>query len=202
MIDLRNKAEHKEVLERLISDCEEITGFCNIDELHIAIHAFKTDYPDQKGYANFNEIYFFTDDNDLTLDFMYRMITGQSRLERTKKYFSNMRDANIRELSLKIFESQRISDFIKSGIKYLDKEHWNDWIDAVPVSVKDIYHGWDLECFLELHTELQSSTFEKCKIIFDGQGHSGGSAGKVFFLLRKFTPEAEKFISYLNKQVN
>ena len=121
MIDLRNKAEHKEVLERFISDREEITGFSNIDELHIAIHAFKTDYPDKKGYANFNEIYFFTDDNDLTLDFMYRMITGQSRLERTEKYFSNMRDANIRKFNLKIFESQRISDFIKSGIKYLDK---------------------------------------------------------------------------------
>ena len=202
MINTQNLSaqEREEIIKNRLAGYTEIFGFYTIDTMHTAIHELKTDYPDRKFFANFNGFLFLTDDEDLTIDFMYKTITGKTKAERSKEYLEFERKQVERERERKRFMGKRISDLIKTGIEVLDKEHWEEWIDLVPMRVFDLYNGMDLEWFLLLHDRLTDSTFEYCKAIFDKQDHSGLSASAVFMLLEKFTPNGKEFVKFLNKR--
>lgn len=180
-----------------INGYDEITGFTNIDELHISLHQFKFDNPDKKGYATFNGFMFCTDDEDLTIDHLYQTICGESKVERLNKRRVLRMEATAREIKHQIMQAERISSFIKSGLKVLPPEQREKWIDIVPVRVMDLYHGLDLENFLELYENLKNETFETVKECFLSQGHSGGSAGVVLSLLKEFSPLGKDFAKFM-----
>lgn len=180
-----------------INDYEEITEFTNIDELHIMIHQFKFDNPDKKGYATFNGFLFFTDDEDLTIDHLYQTICGESKAEHLAKRRNLYVESLARETKHKIMQAEHISSFIKSGLKVLPRKKHEKWIDIVPVRVMDLYHGLDLENFLELYDNLQIETFETVKECFLSQGHSGGSAGVVLLMLKEFSPRGKDFAKFM-----
>ena len=180
-----------------INGYEKITGFTNIDELHIMLHQFKFDNPDKKGYATFNGFLFCTDDEDLSIDHLYQTICGESKAERLNKRRNLCMEATEREIKYKIMQAERISSFIKSGLKVLSPEQHEKWIDIVPVRVMDLYHGLDLENFLELYDNLKIETFEVVKECFLEQGHSGGSAGIVLSMLKEFSPCGKDFAKFM-----
>lgn len=202
MINTQNLSaqEREEIKKNRLAGYTEIFSFYTIDTMHEAIHEMKTDYPNQKFFANFNGFLFLTDDEDLTIDFMYKTITGKTKQERSAEYLEFERKQGAREHERKCFMGKRISDLIKTGIEVLDKEHWEEWIDLVPMRVFDLYNGCDLEWFLILHDRLKDSTFEYCKAIFYKQGHSGLSASAVFMLLEKFTPNGKEFVKFLKER--
>jgi hypothetical protein len=180
-----------------INDYEEITGFTNIDELHIRLHQFKFDNPDKKGYAEFNGFLFFTDDEDLTIDHLYQTICGESKAEHLNKRCHLRMEATAREIKYKMIKAERISSFIKSGLRNLPPKHHEKWIDIVPIRVMDMYHGLDLENFLELYENLQIETFETVKECFIEQGHSGGSGFLVLSMLKEFSPKGADFVKFM-----
>lgn len=200
MIDLRDHKGNREFLKSYTEDCTEITAFHDINSLHRAIHQFKTDYPDKRGFANFNDIYFFTDDLDLSIENLYLAITGKSRTERLHEQEKHWIESQKRKFTEKQFYCHNISSFIKQGLAVLAPECHEEWIDLVPVRVMDLYNGYDLESFLELHHEIANSTFEKAKNVFESQGHSGMSASGVFLLLEKFSPNGKAFVEFLKKR--
>ena len=183
-----------------INDYEEIRDFWDIDELHKVIHQFKIDNPDKKGYAVFNGHKFFTDDEDLTVDRMYKEITGMLREERIALRSQQIHECANRKNKEQHFIAEKISSFIFSGISCLERKHWKAWIDIVPVRVMDLYHGYDLECFLELYDELEFCTFEEAKETFYKQGHSGMSGSIVLSMLKEFSPKGEEFYQFMEKR--
>jgi hypothetical protein len=199
MINTQNLSaqEREEIIKNRLSSYTMITGFYDIDTMHTTLHMCKTDYPDQKFYVDFNGIYFLSDDEDLTVDFMYQTITGENRREHKEKQTKSMAAQRTRDVERQLFTTKRISDFIKAGLKILPETLWEDWIDLVPMRVSDLYNGCDLEWFIELHLLLSSSTFEHCKMVFETQGHSGMSASIVFQMLEKFTPNGKDFVKFL-----
>lgn len=202
MIDTRklSSKEREEIIKKRLADYAELSGFYDIDTMHTTLHVAKTDYPDKKFFTNFNGMFFLSDDEDLTADFMYRTITGESRSEHKNKQIRSMGEHRKRDVERDIFTTRRISDLVKAGLKVLAEELWDDWIDIVPRSVFDMYNGNDLEWFIELHLSLSTETFDYCKMIFEGQGHSGMSASRVFMLLERFSPNGKEFVKYLNKR--
>ena len=199
MIDLQkiSPKNRQETVDNICRECQEISGFWDIDGLHAVIHQFKTDHPDKKGFAKFNEKYFFTDDEHLTIDDLYLAITGETRLQRQYKLHNSFIESQKRETIERACCCKKISSFIWQGLSVLAPEHHEEWIILVPLRVMDMYHGFELESFLALHNELELSTFEKAKDIFELQGHSGMSASIVFQMLEKFTPNGKDFVKFL-----
>lgn len=197
MINTNEKEFSPKALQRFIEGCEEISGYWDIDGLHKSIHIFKTDHPDKKGYAVFNGMYFFTDEQNLSIDDLYIAITGKARKERLKEQNESFIESKKREISEKSFYAKKISSFIKQGLLVLAPEHHEIWIDLVPVRAMDMYRCFDLESFLELHINLKTNTFENVKEIFELQGHSGMSASIVFQMLESFSPNGKEFVDFL-----
>lgn len=201
MINTRNlnAKEREEIVKKRLTGYTEIFNFYDIDSMHKTIHIHKIDYPDKKFFASFNGIYFLSDDEDLTSEFMYKTIIGQSREEYMQKREKSISEARQRDVDYKKFIAKRTSDLIKAGMEVLNKNYWEKWVDIVPVRVMDIYNGMDLEWFLELHQELSESTFEHCKMIFETQGHSGMSASYTFSLIQHFAPQYIPFVRFLQQ---
>lgn len=179
------------------NDYVQITNFWDIEQMHLALHQFKFDNPDKKGYAEFNGFIFFTDDDDLTIDHFYQTICGEPKAEHKAKQDQWLKDYSKRDLLQNTTNCELISSFIINGLQILPPEHYEKWIKIVPVRVMDLYHGWDLDNFLELYIALQNETFESVKDRFYEQGHSGGSASIILGMLKEFSPKGKEFFEFL-----
>lgn len=83
------------------------------------------------------------------------------------------------------------------GRKVLTEDKWEHWDEIVPIRLKDLYHGMELRCCLEIIEILNDGTFQKAKEAIYEQGHSGMSFGLVCTMIRTFHPKGVEFTAYI-----
>lgn len=197
MIDLRQSKNPDADKVLFTAECEKLVYFDDLDEMHKVLHQFKIDHPDKRGVANFNDMLFFTDDENLSIDFIYKTVLGKTRAEYKKACAKEQQALFERETQERNYKCSRISSLIRSGLSILPGEHWDEWIDCVPYRVNDIYNGWDLEMFLEFYQAHKTETFEALKNRFNKQGHSGMSASITLAMIKKFIPNGREIADYI-----
>lgn len=79
----------------------------------------------------------------------------------------------------------------------------DQWYEIVPVRLRDLYHGMELDATLEIIKELNKATdsnnhFAEAKNIFGKQDHSGLSYGLMYAMLNMFAPNGVEFVKYCN----
>ena len=88
----------------------------------------------------------------------------------------------------------KIPTWVTKGSAYIYPERMEKWAQCVEARAGDLYHGMDLDSALELMEKLESgASIEEAKEIFDGQGHSGASAGMVRSMLFHFAKRGPEF---------
>lgn len=130
-----------------------------------------------------------------TLDEVYQKVTGESKFENEERLRKEreeyerkkaQHEAAIPELTKKYREAAR-------GV--ILEAQYDLWDKIVPVRLRDLYEGMELDCTLDLCRIMRDDTLSygarlrKAYKEFMGQGHSGMSASLVSSMLRKFCPD-------------
>ena len=131
---------------------------------------------------------------DVTMDSAYQEITGKTKAEFDKAREEWLKEYEEREAREKSEAKAKIPAWIERGSAYIYPEKMEQWAQCVETRAGDLYHGMDLDSVLELMEKLESgASMEEVKEIFDGQGHSGASAGMVRSMMFHFAKRGPEF---------
>lgn len=138
-----------------------------------------------------------------TLDKCYRMVTGLGKEEFDEKVKAEYEENIRKENEFKASIPQKITEYIEKAKGIIPEEKLEKWNEIVPIRLNDLYHGFELDCWLDLISELNKTTtkverFINCKMIFEKQGHSGMSASLVLFGLIEFHPLGKELAEYID----
>lgn len=138
-----------------------------------------------------------------TLDECYKTLTGLTKSEFEEKRRKEKEEYLRKEEEFKKSIPKKIEEYKEKAIGIIPDDKIERWNEIVPSRLNDLYHGMELDCWLELVAELnkyipKEEKFEKCKEMFMKQGHSGMSASLVRIGLKEFHELGEEFVEYLN----
>lgn len=176
----------------------ELSGGCTIEEAVKELTYYKNKGIKVFGEFNGHKLYSDT----ITIDSAYKQITGH-----TKEEYEN-KQKKIREEFQKQFEENRekaikkIPFWIEKGCELFSEEKLACWKEIVPIKAKDLYHGFELDCILEIETVLNQNTplsFIKAEKILKKQNHSGISYSIVCSMIKEFCTNSDEFLKYINK---
>lgn len=148
------------------------------------------------GMIEFNGVKLYSD--TVTMDDAYLAIVGSTKgdhdaylLEQKRKYDEELR---LHEESI----PKLTEEWIAKGHTILSKDKWELWDSCVPIRLKDLYRGFELECCLDL-TELLNGGchLNEAKKMIDNQGHSGMSFGLICSMMLAFCDRGEEFVNYI-----
>lgn len=153
-------------------------------------------------YGEFNgKILYSTD----TLDKIYAKVVGMTKREHDEYLHKEHEEYERREAEFKTKIPQLINEYRERARGIVPEEHLDYWDEIVPIRLNDLYHGMELDCWLELIAVLNDVSKEEmerleiCHSLFSKQGHSGMSAGVVFSGLKYFHPLGEILVTYISK---
>lgn len=146
--------------------------------------------------------------NDVTLysyyskSSCYKKVTGKSKNEWDRYCKSELRKIKNRERNFKSLIPKLKREYRKKARGIIAEEYLEVWDSAVPIRLKDLYHGWDLKCMLELVQVLnregsEEERFKACKELLGKQDHSGCSYHFVASSLQSIHKDGVKFVEYL-----
>jgi len=135
-----------------------------------------------------------------TIDSAYKKVTGKTKAEFDK-------DREKEHLEYEKHKTEHIKaipkltkQYIEKGSDILDNKYMEKWIKVVPVRLRDLYEGWELDACLEIVKELNNGCeLDHAKNIIEKQGHSGMSFGLVCSMVNSFCDRGGEFVSYLKK---
>lgn len=179
----------------------ELSAGCTIEEAVNELLYYKN--KGIKVYGDFNGHKLYSD--IVTIDSAYKEITGytkeeydaqnKKRIEAFQKQFEEDKEKAI----------QKIPFWIEEGEKLFSKDKLCRWKEIVPIRANDLYHGFELDCILEIEKILNKKTktsFLHAKKIFERQGHSGISYRLVYILIKEFCTDGDEFAKYLDENSN
>ena len=73
------------------------------------------------------------------------------------------------------------------------------WDEIVPIRLKDLYEGMELECCIELAKLTKDNLFEEAKEKLSNQGHSGMSYRLVCSMVKIFAENGVEFLKYIEE---
>lgn len=96
---------------------------------------------------------------------------------------------------------KNIPYWIQEGKKYIYEERYFEWENTVKARVEDLYHGLELDAFLDL-VSMQAKGASQKEVVkrFLKQGHSDLSSGLMVGLMLKFSKQGPDFIDELYKE--
>lgn len=131
---------------------------------------------------------------DITMDGAYQEVLGQTKAEFDKAQEEWRKEYEERTAREEAEAKAKIPTWIKKGEAFIYPERMEKWAKCVEARAGDLYHGMDLDSALELMEKLESgASIEEVKEIFDGQGHSGDSAGMVRSMMFHFAKRGPEF---------
>lgn len=145
------------------------------------------------------EVLYSTD----TLDEIYTKVIGRTKREYEAHMRKQQEEYERKEVLFKARIPQLTEEYRKRARGVIPENHLEYWDKIVPIRLNDLYHGMELDCWLELITVLNDNTKDEseklkiCRAMFSEQGHSGMSAGLVFAGLKRFHPLGEDLVSYI-----
>lgn len=138
-----------------------------------------------------------------SIDEIYAKVLGTTKWEHEEYLRKNHEEYERKEAEFKAKIPQLTEEYRKRARGIIPEEHLEYWDKIVPIRINDLYHGMELDCWLELITMLNDDTkdelekLESCRTLFSKQGHSGMSAGLVFSGLKHFHPLGEKLVTFI-----
>lgn len=137
-----------------------------------------------------------------TLDECYKEVTGCTKKEWEDKARKEQEEYERKEAEFKASIPDKIALYRDKARGVIPEYKLEEWDRIVPVRLNDLYHGMELDCWIELSKILnedipEKDKLEKAKKAFYDQGHSGMSASLVLAGLKLFHPLGSKFVSYV-----
>lgn len=136
--------------------------------------------------------------SDMSLDDAFKLVMGKTKAEFDKKRQDYLDRLKHEEEEYKAQIPSLEEEWKAKGRTFLKEKYWEYWDKCVPIRLDDLYRGMELGSLQELLVEYdKNKDLSKVKEIFEGQGHSGMSAGLMFCMLRAFHDDGEKIAEYL-----
>ena len=166
--------------------------------LNQAIEYIRTVNPNIVGtnlvYAMFNGHPIYSD--NLDVDEIYSRVCANGNKQKEVELDYEKAE---KEFQKKISTLTKKYNALAKGVIADDK--LDQWYAIVPIRLRDIYHGMELDATLEIIKELNKATdsnnhFAEAKSIFNGQDHSGLSYNLVCAMLNMFAPNGVEFVKY------
>lgn len=139
-----------------------------------------------------------------TIDEAYIKVLGVSKSEFDNQVREENEEHERRERNFKAAIPYLTDKYRDKARGIIAEDHFDEWDRIVPIRLEDLYHGMELDCWLELISELNNAEadnkigcFETCRDLFYKQGHSGMSASLVFSGLKHFHPLGEELVKYI-----
>jgi len=132
-------------------------------------------------------------------DDMYIKITG-----RTKEEHKLMMKKELDEIKKRKEEHEKNiprleEEYKRKGREVLAEDKWEHWDKVVPVRLRDLYKGMELDNLLEIETLLlNGGTLEEAKDVLYTQGHSGMSFSLVRQMIKEFSFRGQELYDYLD----
>lgn len=176
----------------------ELSAGCTIEEAVEELMYYKN--KGIKVYGEFNGHKLYSD--TVTIDSAYKEITGRTKEE------LDIEKKKISEQFKKLLEEnkgifiKKIPFWIEKGRELFSHDKWCVWKEIVPIRANDLYHGFELDCVIEIEEVLNKKTkssFIHAKEVLEKQNHSGMSYGLVCALIKEFCTDGNKFIKYLDE---
>lgn len=147
-------------------------------------------------YAMFNGHPIYSD--NLDVDEIYSRLSTNNASNKPKEIELDYEKAE-KEFQKKISTLTIKYNALAKGIIADDK--LDQWYEIVPIRLRDLYHGMELDATLEIIKELNKATdsnnhFAEAKSIFKGQDHSALSYDLVRAMLNMFAPNGVEFVKY------
>ena len=146
--------------------------------------------------GSFNGNILYSDVDDLNSAFI--KVTGKTKAE--FKEIENKRHIEYKQEKRKHEEAipELTKDWIKKGNAILDQKYHKLWAELVPIRLKDLYRGYELEASLEVIEQLNNNCeFKKVKTIIEEQGHSGMSFSLVCSMIKVLCDKGSEFVNYV-----
>lgn len=140
-----------------------------------------------------------------TLDDMYKKVTGH-----TKEEYNNIINQQKEERAKKEFKEsipKLTEEYKKKARGIIPENRLESWDRIVPIRLNDLYHGMELDCWLELIEILNDTNLSydvkmvKGMDMFYKQGHSGMSGNLVMSGLKQFHPLGNDLVEFINKTI-
>lgn len=153
----------------------------------------------EKCYCKFNGMVLFSDNS---LDECYKKVTGNTKEEFHKKIEEENERIIEKENEFKKKIPTLIEEYRNKARGIISEELLQKWDKIVPIRLNDLYHGMELDCWLDIIKVLnkdidEEERFVECKRLFEEQGHSGFSASLVMGGLVVFHKDGKKLVEYL-----
>lgn len=142
-----------------------------------------------------------------TIDDIFIKVTGKNKSEFDEHVRKEQERIAKKEAEFQSRIPKLIDEYRQRARGIIPKEHLEYWDKIVPIRLKDIYHGMELDCCLELITILNKNTISikdkmiECLNLFNKQGHSGMSASIVFSCIKRFHPIGDRLVQYIYQSI-
>ncbi len=151
-------------------------------------------------YGKFNcHILYSTD----SLDDIYIRVTGKTKQEFDEYQRQQLEIHEKEEAEFKARIPKLIEEYKERARGIIPRESLELWDKVVPVRLGDLYHGMELDCWLDLISILNDESkskddrFKECLRLFIKQGHSGTSAWFVRSGLCRFHNLGRELADYI-----
>lgn len=154
-------------------------------------------------YGVFNEKTLYSTD---TIDDIFIKVTGKNKSEFDEYIREEHERIAKEEAEFQSKIPQLIDEYRQRARGIIPEEHLEYWDKIVPIRLKDLYHGMELNCWLEIIEVLNQSKSKKyrlkrCLKMFNKQGHSGMSGSLVLAGLKKFHPLGAELAEYIEQKL-
>lgn len=146
--------------------------------------------------GSFNGEMLYSDVDDL--DSAYKKITGKTKLEYKKDQQKRQDDYEQKKREHEEAIPDLTEEWIKKGNEVLDKRYHDLWAKVVPVRLKELYRGYELEACLDIVDLLNNGHgLDDAKDMIEQQGHSGMSFSLVCSIVNAFCIRGSEFVNYV-----
>lgn len=173
----------------------ECYGWGNLDEV-----VQKLQFLESVGFhvkTTFNGVELCSD--TVTLNSAYEAIVGCTKDEFDRRIEELKIEEERKKSEFEQKKPELIKDAQEKGAKLIAPELVSDWNAYVEKSFDGLYQGMDVNATIEILEAINNGAeWDEVKKIFDGQGHSGMSAGLVGSLVEKFSGHdgARSYLAY------
>lgn len=139
-----------------------------------------------------------------TLDEAYKKITGLTKTEFDEEDRKAREEYKRQEEEFIASIPSKAEEYKKAARGVIIEEQYGYWDKIVPIRLRDLYHGMELDATLEICRIMRDESvsleerIEKAKEAFDNQRHSGMSAGLVLSMIKKFCPDGTEVYNRIN----
>lgn len=139
-----------------------------------------------------------------TLDEAYKKVTGLTKSEFDEQDRKEREEYKRREEEFIASIPSKTEEYKKAARGVIIEEQYEYWDKIVPIRLKDLYHGMELDATLEIcrimrdESDSLEGRIEKAKEAFDNQGHSGMSAGLVLSMIKAFCPHGKQVVEKID----